>query len=82
VTLKWKYDNSTSYIVKWRIVYHETDKSQLSETITMAHSIKRDMKIGNLVPGRAYYIRLFAVTTGDVTSQTSAGIIATVGKNM
>ena len=77
VKVQWKYDSSKSLCVKWKVNYTEINKNNTKE-INIDSASARDAIIDSLSPGLTYALSVFAVTTNDVASQTSAEMEATV----
>ena len=80
VRISWQYDSSKSYSVKWRVEYTEKDTIN---TKTIEKNVNdREVNIPDLMSGLTYTIKVFAITTDDVVSQTAAEIAATSSKYM
>ena len=79
VKVAWTYDSSKSHSVKWTVKY-EIKGSTGTKEITTDNVDEQEVTIPDLASGQTYTIRVFGVTTGDVNSQTSTNVEATVSK--
>ena len=79
VSISWQHDRSTSYSEKWKVEYTEKGKGD-TKNITTKDVNQQEVTIPTLTPGLTYSIKVSAVTTNDVLSQTAAEKEATVSK--
>ena len=79
VKVTWSYDSTKSFCEKWKVNYKVKDTDDTKESTTNNVN-EQEMTIPELIPGQTYTISVFGVTTGDVISETSVDIDATVSK--
>ena len=81
VTVQWAYDATASFVVKWQVTYTAIGSDDVSGFIIEKAST-REVNVSSLTPGQTYVVSVFAVTGGNVRSETAAHVNVTAGTNV
>ncbi|KAK2181825.1 hypothetical protein NP493_380g01008 [Ridgeia piscesae] len=76
VTVQWAYDATASFVVKWQVTYTAIGSDDVSGFIIEKAST-REVNVSSLTPGQTYVVSVFAVTGGNVRSETAAHVNVT-----
>ena len=79
VSISWQHDSTKSYCEKWKVEYTEKDKIQI-KTIPINSVDVKSVTIPGLAPGMTYTIKVFAITSDGVVSQTAKELDVTTSK--
>ena len=64
----------------WHLTYSEISSDRGTE-LTINEASTREVNVSSLTPGQTYAVSVFAVTGGNVRSETAAHVDVTLGEN-